>query len=279
MPSNLAHTIFGREVLEKIGDPDIQGIIEREPAAFFWGTQGPDPFFLPSAKRENYDSVHLACRMHDEKTAVFFENIGAYVQSLKGEVDCDLSLAYFFGYMCHYGLDKNVHNYVNAEDIRASKETPEQKNIHGRLEWAMDWLIYQCKHMPGESMKDVLKNCRVDAPLKESLEKLYSSVLSSTLDFSLPQGDFSDCLDHAAFCFSHNFPDEKSVDLADVLNLRHHPWEVPAIPGKIRTDSVFDLFDQGKTESIELIRRFYTAYSGGTPFSPGIAFNFSCRRI
>lgn len=107
MPAIYAHDRFGRDVAGRL-DSKLKSIIERYPAPYAIGLQGPDLFFFyrPWAKnRVNQYGVHL----HKVSALPFFEHARKTVEQYGRE---SAEYSYLLGFICHFILDSECHPYV-----------------------------------------------------------------------------------------------------------------------------------------------------------------------
>ena len=107
MPAIYAHDRFGREVAEQLNS-ELRSIIDRYPAPYAIGLQGPDLFFFYRAwskNRVNQYGVHL----HKISALPFFEHA---LQVVKEYGRDSKEYAYLMGFICHFILDSECHPYV-----------------------------------------------------------------------------------------------------------------------------------------------------------------------
>ncbi len=107
MPAIYAHDRFGAKVAKRL-DPELKTIIEKYPAPYAIGLQGPDLlfFYRPLGKnRVNQYGVHL----HKVSALPFFEHAREVVKEHGRD---SREYAYLLGFICHYILDSECHPYV-----------------------------------------------------------------------------------------------------------------------------------------------------------------------
>ncbi len=107
MPAIYAHDRFGAEVSERL-EPELKHIIEKNPAPYAIGLQGPDLlfFYRPWGKnRVNQYGVHL----HKVSALPFFEHARKIVEQYGRE---SAEYSYLLGFICHFILDSECHPYV-----------------------------------------------------------------------------------------------------------------------------------------------------------------------
>ncbi len=107
MPAIAAHYKFGQLVADRLSEAIRHTIIENK-ELFDLATQGPDLLFYNNPFKKN-DVSELGVRIHDEPARKFFDNILERKVAKNPQI-----LAYVLGALCHYGLDRACHPYVNA---------------------------------------------------------------------------------------------------------------------------------------------------------------------
>lgn len=105
MPSFVMHHYFAARVCET-APPELARVCTAAPAAYSWGSQGPDPFFFLPLRGK---SARLGSRMHRGNIAEAFQ---AMAQEAHGSA---AALAYLLGFCTHYALDRTVHPYIEAQ--------------------------------------------------------------------------------------------------------------------------------------------------------------------
>ncbi len=110
MPSYITHYSFADQVRRQ-APPAAVRACETVPAAYFWGSQGPDPFFFALG---NGHIMQLGGRMH--RTAV----LDVFQAMAEAVGDSAAAFAYLLGYCTHYALDRAVHPYIEDQAHRLS---------------------------------------------------------------------------------------------------------------------------------------------------------------
>lgn len=116
MPSTYAHYRLGQKVLGQLPD-GIKTTINSCKQLYDIGLHGPDilfyykPLWSCPVNKQGYD-------MHEKSGREFFEN-AAKVVSRADERDSRATLAYVYGFCCHFALDVSCHGYID-EKINAS---------------------------------------------------------------------------------------------------------------------------------------------------------------
>lgn len=119
MPTTYAHFKHGEAVIQRV-KPEVRRIIEKYPELFHFGVHGPDLLFYYDALKKN--SVNRTGNaIHSRPGIEFFEPAALVLKQVERERSSDLepSLAYLYGFLCHYSLDVCCHGYIQ-EKINAS---------------------------------------------------------------------------------------------------------------------------------------------------------------
>ena len=142
MADFVSHHLFGRQALTVFPAP-AQRAAACRPACFFWGCQGPDPLFYRKILLGS--PLHkLGNRMHSEKTDELFAALSRAVRDLSGDAQ-EIAAAYFYGFVCHYALDSEIHPYVYCRQVQFCTENPKlsASAVHSRIESDIDYLLYE----------------------------------------------------------------------------------------------------------------------------------------
>ena len=112
MPSYVTYHIFAATV-QRVTSDSVAHIASSYPAAYRWGSQGPDPLALyhapfPSALRR------LANRVCTEPPAPLFESLCKAAVASHNTA----ALAYVFGFCTHYALSRVTYSFISAQADR-----------------------------------------------------------------------------------------------------------------------------------------------------------------
>ena len=105
MPSSYTHQFFARTAIP-LFSKEVQDIIKEYPYTFYLGALGPDPLYFYGPLKGN-PLYSLGDDIHDlgiRKTLLPIHKPGPE------------ELSFLFGYISHYVLDKNCHEYIYAVD-------------------------------------------------------------------------------------------------------------------------------------------------------------------
>ena len=107
MPTTYAHYKFGREVLSVLPKP-LENSIQKNRELFDIGLHGPDILFYYRVITKNRVN-QMGYAMHDRFADEFFKRAAKVIASSK---DKGAARAYLYGFICHFALDSECHNYV-----------------------------------------------------------------------------------------------------------------------------------------------------------------------
>lgn len=107
MPTTYAHYKFGREVLGALPGP-LKSSIEKNRELFDIGLHGPDILFYYRVVMKNHVN-RLGYAMHEKNADEFFARAAKVLQSVP---DKAAARAYLYGFICHFALDSECHNYI-----------------------------------------------------------------------------------------------------------------------------------------------------------------------
>jgi hypothetical protein len=130
LPTTYAHYRFGREVLETLS-PAQQQVISAHRDLFDLGVHGPDLLFYYKALKKNPVS-DLGYRSHERTGRDFFTQAAAAANAAQ---DRDAALAYLYGVLCHFTLDRECHPYVGEKEKSGA--------THSEIEASFDRYLLQ----------------------------------------------------------------------------------------------------------------------------------------
>ena len=117
MADFVSHHLFGEQALAVFPAP-VQELAKKHPVSFRWGCQGPDPLFYRKILLGS--PLHkLGNRMHSEQTDELFAAFAQAVHCLTGAAQ-EIAAAYFYGFLCHYALDSEIHQMPSCLLLRCT---------------------------------------------------------------------------------------------------------------------------------------------------------------
>ena len=287
MADFVSHHLFGGQALAVFPAP-VQRLAKKHPACFLWGCQGPDPLFY--RKIWLGSPLHkLGNRMHSEKTAELFAALAHAVHDLTGETQ-ERAAAYFYGFLCHYALDSEIHPYVYCRQTQIC-ETDARLSpsaVHSQIESDIDYLIYdRARHAPvtGFDPRADYTLSGVDAAV---LSVTLHAALRSVYGVAVPTHElrraFEEMLAWECFLYARRpllYGGAQRIErLAgrgalltghmklerpdwDALNLEHAPWRDLWKPDDTRVESVPELFGLARIRAASLAGQYAAQFAAG----------------
>lgn len=286
MAEFISHHLFGQEVLELMPKA-AQNAVEKHKAAFNWGLQGPDPFFYHAIALgtpfKKYGNL-----MHSQKTDELFYTFSRAVNRLCDERQI-IAQAYFYGFLCHYALDSNIHPYVYCRQLQWKEKMPNVYDsfIHCRIENDIDYKLYT------EKFKKPITDFNIDEQYKLSenqiavIAVILHYVLKSVYDVNIQtqkiRMSFEEMRRVTKMLYSKNqklYQTLKKFEYIigkglftghlktekpnwDCLNLKHSPWFNAWQPNTLRTESVPEIFDIAGKQAAELALQYSSELDAG----------------
>lgn len=294
MADFITHTLFGELALDAFPSA-AKRVQSMHPAAFYWGLQGPDLLFFRKAVLGKSPLYKFASMMHSEKNTELFACMAEYIDALN-DIDQSIALSYFYGFLCHYALDSEIHPYVYCRQYEMAQKHPAVSGsaLHCQIETDIDSVLYT--RLKKEPVTSFSPEKRYTIPKEETyvIARLYAYVLRKVYKQTVPFDQivrcFSDTLMIQKLLFSGSgavFAATKSLDTLirskglltshvkgktpkwDCLNLKHRPWHNPHTPQEQRTQSVLEIIAVARRKAIRLARD-YTSQLEQRDFTPPI---------
>ncbi|MDO4270622.1 MAG: zinc dependent phospholipase C family protein [Eubacteriales bacterium] len=287
MADFVSHHLFGEQALE-VFPASVQQIAARRPACFCWGCQGPDPLFY---RRIALGSpLHgLGNRMHSERTDELFAALARAVDCLTGD-NHEIAAAYFYGFLCHYALDSEIHPYVycRQEQIRSADAKLSASAVHCQIESDIDYLVYERLYQEPVTSFEPEQDYTLLYEEKAVLAVLLHAVLRSVYGEAVPTRDLRRAFDEMLAWQTFLYSDSRLVyrgarraeRLAgrgalltghmkverpewDALNEERDPWNNLWTPGETRTDTVPELFGLARIRVAALAAQYAAQFETG----------------
>ena len=287
MADFVSHHLFGRQALTVFPAP-AQRAAACRPACFFWGCQGPDPLFYRKILLGS--PLHkLGNRMHSEKTDELFAALSRAVRDLSGDAQ-EIAAAYFYGFVCHYALDSQIHPYVYCRQVQFCTENPKlsASAVHSRIESDIDYLLYErACHRPITEFdpEERYQLSPVEqAVLSVMLHAVLKTVYGADVSTHELRRSFAEMTSWESFLYSESRAVYRGAKKAeallgrgalitghmklerpmwDALNLAHQPWHNLWKPDEIRTDSVPELFGLARIRAAALAGQYAAQFDAG----------------
>ena len=109
MPDPVVHTVFGKEVKERLSPEAREALV---PAPYSFALYGPDPWFgyKPWTQRKK----GRGRVMHTVKTGEFLTALAEQAKTGKSRAEM---YSYLAGFLCHYALDAAAHPYIIRKTV------------------------------------------------------------------------------------------------------------------------------------------------------------------
>lgn len=295
MPSYITHRYFGEQVERQLGDFPGKRFIQEHRVAYLWGVQGPDLlFYLP--KNEDAFFVDIGGIMHRSHTDRLFAQLSQMLIEKKDEPIYPALASYVYGFLCHYCLDRNVHEYVYCaiDDLAKTYKTSSPFGVHIKLETDMDTAFYREFHggnVRRFKLEPELLTCQEDI---DAIAAFHAAMITQVFDYPMDEARIRSCVPGFFAREKSNFDPlgvrswirlrmkeirareyhtstvnwRPSTVRRDVLNKRRRPWVNPWYPDRVRTDSVLDIFQASVQDACTLIRTVEEHTQSGVPFTP-----------
>ncbi len=287
MADFISHHLFGCQALAVFPSP-VQMIAAEYPTCFNWGCQGPDPMFYRKAHLGG--PLHkLGNRMHSENTSELFYALTKGVQTLTGSAH-KIAAAYFFGLLCHYALDSEIHPYVycRQEQFRSVDPRLSRSAVHSQIEGDIDYLMYERVRAEPVTNFTPEEYYTLEPEEKAVIAVLLHAVLLSVYDEDIHTHElrcaFDDMLNWENFLFSENRLIYKTAQKFervvrhgpivtghmkterpawDALNDERNPWHNPWTPREIRHQTITELFGLARIRAAALAGQYTAQLDSG----------------
>lgn len=287
MADLVSHHLFGsgtRSVLPA----SAQRPVDKWPACYYWGCQGPDPLFY----RKIYlvSPLHsLGNRMHSQHTGRLFAALARTVHLLSDEAG-EMAAAYFYGFLCHYALDSTIHPYVycREEEFCAENARLNPSAVHSSIESDIDCLVYERAYHRPVTEFEPERHYTLAPEEKAVLSVVLHAVLLDVYGEDIPvrelRRSFDEMLAWECFLYSDSravYRGARTLETLagrgalltghmkveppawDALNLSHRPWHNPWTPGEERRDSVPELFALARIRAASLAGQYAAQFDIG----------------
>lgn len=295
MPDLTTHYLFGKEVLNRLR-PEIANTIRKHPNMFHLGAQGPDLFFFRKAITGKSPLPSYGNRLHETKIRETFEFFQSYPEKLRG-IEQAILTSYFYGYLCHYFLDKTVHPYVYAVEQEIQSQHPEQSahEIHAKIESEFDSVLYPHFEKEFVTAFPVKRYFTLTPAETQFLSICYSTLLKQVYHVSVTPREIEKAVQEmtalsrllydrtgilyrtSKICaglipkFRPFFAHMKTTSVSrDILNLEHRRWQNPNPPEESSYASVLDLFRLAEEEAVPALEQ---VFCGVLSFDISLNFN------
>lgn len=287
MADFVSHHLFGEQALA-VFPATAQQAAGSRPACFCWGCQGPDPLFYRRVLSGG--PLHkLGNRLHEERTAQLFYALSRAVHCLSGDAH-EIAQAYFYGFVCHYALDSEIHPYVycRQEQLRAVDPKLSKSAVHCQIESDIDYELYRRARLMPVTSFEPEEFYDLEREELAVIACLLHTAIRMTYDEFVPTRElrraFLDMLSWEAFLFSDSrglyhaaqgaervlgrgavLTGHMKVEQPDwdCLNEEHDPWRNLWHPELLRTESVPELFGLARIRAAALAGQYAAQFDAG----------------
>ncbi|WP_178025249.1 zinc dependent phospholipase C family protein [uncultured Paenibacillus sp.] len=272
MPALWMHLEYGQRLAAEFRDrlPFLSELSANR-NLYHVGCQGPDVLLFRGfwSWRGPSRTVRLGNLMHSRSCGPVLVDVFATSLMLP-EPDRSAALLYFLGFLTHHLLDRNLHPYINWNAGYKGLD-------HQRFEIALDAVFLRrlkqmdVSHLPG--WKEIDLSAGLPLPVRRilhdtsmlhypemsglSLDSWQAAYHDMRLAFRLlfdPRGwKKSLAAGPLRGLFYPSVPSLSASGLPDYLNERHAEWRHSAVLSEIRTDSVWELWEQALEDGTNVL--------------------------
>ncbi|MEG0573432.1 MAG: zinc dependent phospholipase C family protein [Erysipelotrichaceae bacterium] len=289
MPNIITHKIFGEEIVKHLLDDssakELLRIIVENEQLFYIGTNGPDFLFFHHAKPWDvflsHEMSHIGSELHRGHVNDFYCSAINEIRKQKNQAIKERMIAYLFGHLAHWSLDKTAHPYIF---YRTGNCKGKSALYHHRFESMMDTMMLKKYHNTSISNYPYYEICAYDEDMLQAIARIYVPAIKESLGKDIPVYEIRKSLDDwndihrllydpkdTKHLLLHKLENaisqkwlisgyvimEKVDDTFDVLNEQHTIWYHPCDLNIVKNDSFIDLFNEGITTAIDVLNTAY----------------------
>lgn len=285
MPNIITHKIFAEEVLKNIAKKDIKDIIEKNSQIYYIGSNGPDFLFFYHAKPwealKNHELNKIGSMLHKQGVNAFYTSAVASIKKEKSTYVKEQMLAYLFGHLCHWALDKYTHPYIF---YRTGDCTGISSGYHHKFESMMDTMMLYRYRQLDIKQYPFYKICEYDEEMLKAIARIYVPAIKATLNEDIKVYDLRQSLNewyeiqkllydpknmkmpllkgiekiiNQPNLISGNIVPKKLDETYDILNLNQKEWSHPCNAKITSNASFIDLFNQAVQLAVEVLKSAY----------------------
>lgn len=249
MPNIITHKLFAQDVKQDLRKQDIKQIIEKHTHLFYIGSNGPDFLFFSHIKPWQAHKSHklnrLGSRMHASHVNDFYRVAIDCIKQQKDMETKDAMMAYLFGHLCHWALDKTTHPYIfhrtgNCKGVSAG--------YHHRFESMMDtMMLYQKEGIDIKEFKSY-EICEFDDVMLKSIARLYVPIARAVYHEELKVNELRESLTswYDVQRMLYDPLNTKYCILKGIETMVHKPWKISGNIVKCRIDERYDILNEQK---------------------------------
>ncbi len=295
MPATITHAIFAEDIYKNL-PKKYQRIISKEKTSLLMFAQSTDPmmFYSIFSIKTPKNLLDFSHTFHTTNTNLFFTNLITYMKKEKSYLDPQ-TLAYLYGFICHFCLDSTCHPYIFYKTgifNKLDKTTYKYNGLHNEIETYLDNVILKKVKLSQKQIKfkkfcfdlkpfsDSLTNCINDSFLKtykiSNMAHIYKKALTK-MAYAL---DFFRIDKYGIKKFSYQILDKLKPKTTmqlkylsyypytpkrDYLNESHKSWYYPTNKNNKKNESFFDLYSQALKQANQIIHKVNQYLFNDTP--------------
>lgn len=249
MPNIITHKIFAEEVLQQLAKQDIKQIIEKHSQLFYIGSNGPDFLFFSHVKPwESYKSNtlnKLGSRIHSTHINDFYQVALDCIKNQKNAEIKESMLAYVFGHLCHWALDKTTHPYIfyRTGDCKGLSA-----GYHHRFESMLDTMMLQKYKQLNIKEYPFYKICEYDEEMLKAIARIYVPVARAVYHIDVKVHDIRETLDswYDVQKLLYDPNNLKYPLLKGIETMIRKPWAISGNVVKLNIDDRYDILNEEK---------------------------------
>lgn len=249
MPNIITHKIFAEEVLKNMTKHDIRAIIEKYPQSYYIGSNGPDFLFFSHIKPweayKNHTLNRLGSRMHAEHINDFYAVALRCVKQQETQTVKETMMAYLFGHLCHWALDKTTHPYIF---YRTGNCKGKSAGYHHRFESMMDTMMLD--KFKGISIKEFpcYEICEYDEDILKAIARIYVPIAKEVYHVDVKVHDIRETL-NSWYDVQKLLYDPNTIKYPLVKGFEtivRQPWKITGNIVKAKVDDRYDILNEEK---------------------------------
>ncbi len=284
MPSIITHTLFALECMEEIQHPEIKRILLENSKCVELGSNGPDFLFysnaMPWQQHLDQSLSKIGNHFHSKDINQFYDIALSQIDKQTKQDKKEAMMAYLFGHLMHWCLDKTAHPYVF---YKTGKYDKHGADYHHRMESQIDAIMLKIKK--DQTCKEFKPQDIVTFTKKEitAISRIYIPIIKELLKKEVHVIDIKKTLEqwHDTIALFHDpnqvkyhlfYPIEKLLKMPwkfsgyfttdfdssyDVMNFMKNKWCHPCDNQIVSDDSFLDLYDKAFTLAQQVLEITY----------------------
>ena len=284
MPSIITHTLFALELIEEVKHPEIKRILLENSKCVELGSNGPDFLFysnaMPWQQHLDQSLSKVGSIFHSKHINLFYDLALSQIDKQTKQDKKEAMMAYLFGHLMHWCLDKTSHPYVFYKTGRYDKHGAD---YHHRMESQIDAIMLKIKK--NQTTKQFKPQDIVTFTKKEitAISRIYIPIMKQILNKEVHVIDIKKTLEqwHDTIALFHDpnqvkynlfYPIEKLLKMPwkfsgyftthfdtnyDEMNFMKKTWCHPCDDQMISNESFLELYEKAFAFALEVIEITY----------------------